>query len=76
MKLFGEQMNFDLIKNWIAKRQVEHFLTAAKGCEIDDFHKIVGAHNILEELRKWILIQENLHNREDIKKLKEKQDEI
>jgi len=66
-------MTVDDVLTWIAKAQADIFMQL-QSCHGKGyvFHRLNGAGQILDELRKHILIFTNPHGRKDIEKLKAK----
>ncbi len=66
-----EKMTSDDVLEWIAKKNVEMAIDMLD-CSNEQWKRHKGACDALKELRHYILIKTNPHNREDIKRFNEK----
>jgi len=64
-------MTIDDILNWIAIKNVQTLDKMKIYTSNEIWERSRGAHDVLEELRHYILIKTNPHNREDIKKVQD-----
>lgn len=60
----------DQILEWISIKTVDILEEMRKALQDETWDRLRGAADVLEELRHYILIETNPHNREDIEEFK------